>query len=103
MYTKTKKIISLAESDDLVLSLEVRQVPIPILQTLFNNNLVGSELPIQQQRVKSIHAITNMLSATANLDLFIGLYEEYFLPPKRLQKSNTSANLIPTTPRKLWN
>ena len=111
MTTTTKNIIS--PSDKLVLSLEVGQVPIPILQPLFNDNLVGSELPIHKQRVKSIHTITDMFLATENLDLWVRLYmgtaignpmytpeEESFIPPARLKKANSLANLIPITSRK---
>jgi hypothetical protein len=103
MINATKKIIS--PSDELVLSLEVRQIPIYILQTLFKNNLVGSKLPIQTQRAKSNHAIADMFSATENLDLdlLLKVYSDFYIPPPRLQRADESTNLLPITPRKRLN
>jgi hypothetical protein len=112
----TKKIIPIIKGfekdpgDELVISIEVRNTSLAILQQLFKDTLLGGELPIKKKHVKELYATMGLLLDTTKLDYFIGLYADneegqsleidgWAIPPKKFAKNSPFADLVPAKPR----
>jgi hypothetical protein len=62
--------------EELVVGIEIRHIPLSVLQDIFQDNLEGGSLPITKKYESILYEKAGIKIDTDKLDFFIGLYSD---------------------------